>query len=118
MSTASVEAGSVVLNYTVYLNQSTLITPPSLITLTLSSQLYEQQLLSFDNGERTKTYLTNLPDGFSVDENDVASFKESILYRGEIPTEFFRYVNYYNYAFYNYYTLLLLLKTGTNFSKF
>lgn len=89
MST-SVQEDSVILNYTMFFNTSSQDTPPSLITLTLVSQLYVQELLSFDNGERTKIYISELPDSYSVDENDVASFQESILFRGEVPPLFFR----------------------------
>lgn len=82
------QLNSVVLNYSVFLNQSGINAP--IISLSLQSPLYSQEILTFDNGEQSKSYIPPfLPEGYSVDDNDIATFKESILYRGEVPQAFY-----------------------------
>ncbi len=80
---------TVALNYSVFLNQSGISAP--IISLSLQSPLYSQEILTFDNGNRTKSYIPpSLPEGYSVDESDIATFKETILYRGEVPQGLYR----------------------------
>ncbi len=80
---------SVVLNYTVFFNQSGI--SPLIIFLQLENLLYPQHILVFDDGGSTKFYLSqSLPESYSVDDNGIASFQESILLPGNVPQAFYR----------------------------
>ena len=88
-ATATLPPNSVVLNYTVFFNQSGIST--LFIILRLQNLLYPDGLLTFDNREIFKAYLPpSLPESYSVDDNGIASFQESIFLPGNVPQAFYR----------------------------
>ena len=91
-ATSTMPPNSVVLNYTVFFNQSGI--SPLFIFLELQNVLYPEGILTFDNGANVKGYfpLTTppLPESYSVDDNGIASFQESILLPGNVPQAFYR----------------------------
>ena len=90
-ATSTMPPNSVVLNYTVFFNQSGISPLSLIILLQLRNLLYPTGILSFDNGDITKVYVpSSLPEGYSVDDNGIASFEESILFPGNILQAFYR----------------------------
>ena len=91
-ATSTMPPNSVVLNYTVFFNQSGI--SPLFIFLELQNVLYPEGILTFDNGANVKGYfpLTTppLPESYSVDDNGIASFQESIILPGNVPQAFYR----------------------------
>ena len=81
--------GSIVLNYTIYINLTNVGNPLG-IYLTLSGSRVINNIFSFDNSLRTNDYIfgINTPPTYTVD-NNIATFEESILYRNEVPESLF-----------------------------
>ena len=91
-ATSTMPPNSVVLNYTVFFNQSGI--SPLFIFLQLQNVFYPEGILTFDNGANLKGYfpLTTppLPESYSVDGNGIASFQESIILPRNVPQAFYR----------------------------
>ena len=80
-----IPAGSVVFNYTIYIN---LASSGNLLGIFLSflRSSTAENILVFDNGLQTKNYFffSSIPSSYSV-TNDIATVRESVIFRGRIP---------------------------------
>ena len=85
----NLQLGSIVLNYTVFINLEKLGDPLGIfLILTRSRQI--EEIFGFDNNFHTKDYVfpSNIPSTYTATDN-IATFDESILLTGEFPDSLF-----------------------------
>ena len=78
--------GSIVLNYTVYINLATVGTLLGIFS-SFSRTPTIERIFGFDNGLRIKDYIGSFP-AITVADN-IASYEESIYYRAPVPLSLF-----------------------------
>ena len=79
---------SVVLNYTIFINEA-VVGEPLGIFLSFTRSLRIENLFAFRfSGTRYRDYTSSLPTGYSR-ENSVGSFQESIYLRATVPEELY-----------------------------
>ena len=79
--------GSIVLNYTVYINLTHVGDPLGIFLSFLRSPIINE-IFGFDNGLCNKDYISSNPQSYTVADN-IATFEESIFYRNEVPESLF-----------------------------
>ena len=84
---ADIEMSSIVLNYTMFINES-ISGQPLGIFLSISNT---SEIFTFASGDRTRNYLPSifLPNEYNV-KNSVSSFQESVYISAALPEKFFR----------------------------
>ena len=79
---------SVVLNYTIFINEAIVGEPLAILLLFTRSPQIENLFAFPFSGTRTRDYILSLPTGYSR-ENSVGSFQESIYIRATVPEELY-----------------------------